>query len=99
MPDARGKNPALVEVLAGGLRAEFGLADDEAIRIARNMVRWIGKLAGGDVFYCPKTVKLDRIRRREAIRREFNGRNRDELCRRYRISRSTFYSIIGGRAR
>lgn len=49
MPDARGKNPALVEVLAGGLRAEFGLADDEAIRIARNMVRWIGKLAGGDV--------------------------------------------------
>lgn len=87
---------SLVQILAGGLQAELGLTEDEAVRIACGMARWIAPRAGGDVLYVPKACEIDRAARNAAIRREFNGRNRDEICARYRVSKSTFYDIIGG---
>lgn len=88
---------SLLNVLAGALQSELRLAEHEAIRIARGMVRWIAPLAGGDVLYVPKAIEIDRAARNAAIRREFNGRNRDEICACYGIARSTLYNIIGRR--
>jgi Mor family transcriptional regulator len=45
--------------------------------------------------YCPKTIDTDRAERDAAIRRDFNGRNRDELCREHGISKSRLYQIVG----
>lgn len=95
MSRSQRRNSLLVQVLAGGLQAELKLAEDEATSIAHGMVRWIATQAGGDALYCPKTLRADVAVRNAAIRRDFDGRNRDELCRRYRIARSTFYGIVG----
>lgn len=48
---------------------------------------------GGGPVYLPK---IDRDERRESILREFNGRNRKELCAKYGLSKSQFYEIIKG---
>lgn len=37
---------------------------------------------------------LDKAQRNQAIRSAFNGRNHDEVCRRFRISRPTLWRII-----
>lgn len=47
---------------------------------------------GGDAPYICKTDP----RRAKRVRDEFNGRNRDEICNRYNLSRSQFYAIIKG---
>ena len=36
----------------------------------------------------------DREGRDAAIRAEFNGRNRDDVCRKFGISKSQFYKIL-----
>ena len=46
---------------------------------------------GGDYAYIPAH---DKEARNDAIRREFNGRNREELCERYGVSRTVFYRIV-----
>lgn len=47
---------------------------------------------GGDRLYIPSPEKA---RRDEAIRREFNGRNRKEVCGKYGVSKSRLYEILG----
>ena len=51
------------------------------------------EFGGGDLFI----DRIDREKRADAVRRDFNGRNRAEVCRRHGISRATFYRIIGNR--
>jgi Mor family transcriptional regulator len=46
---------------------------------------------GGDALYI---AKRNPGARDERVCRDFNGRNRDEVCRRHGISRSTFYEIL-----
>jgi Mor family transcriptional regulator len=48
---------------------------------------------GGEAVYISK---LDRDARRETILREFNGRNRKELCAKHGLSRTQFYEILKG---
>lgn len=82
-------------LVAGALTHQLAMSDPEASRIALGMLRWIGRQAGGAALYCPKTLRADILARDAAIRLEFDGRNRAELCRRYGISRSTFYRVLG----
>lgn len=49
---------------------------------------------GGQAIYLPKIICRDE--RRAAILREFNGRNRKELCAKHGISKSLFYNILKG---
>ena len=63
------------------------LADDIAAASANR----IKKLLCGKDLYIAKHSKAERRQRREAIRAEFDGRNHDAVCRRYRISRSTLF--------
>lgn len=50
--------------------------------------------AGGEYIYVPV---LDKAKRNEAIKREFNGRNLKEVCARHGISLSHGYRVIGRR--
>lgn len=88
------RSMTLLYLLTGALQHEAGIPERDAFNLARGMVRWMAPQVGGDVLYCPKTLDADRSDRDEAIRREFNGRNRDELCSRHEISKSSFYRII-----
>lgn len=51
------------------------------------------EFGGGDLFI----DRIDREKRAEAVRRDFNGRNRVEVCKKHSISRATFYRIIANR--
>lgn len=84
----------LLYLLTGALQHEMQMPERDACRIAKGMVRWMVPQVGGDVLYCPKTLDVDRAERDAAIRREFNGRNRDEVCARHGISKSRLYQII-----
>ena len=46
--------------------------------------------AGGDTVYILKKRKIDR----EALKSEFNGRNIDDLCARFQITRQRVYQIL-----
>lgn len=88
------RSVTLLYLITGALQHEMQISERDAFRLARGMARWMGTQAGGDVLYCPKTSDADRAERDEAIRREFNGRNRQEVCDRYGISKSRLYEII-----
>lgn len=84
----------LLYIITGALQHEMGMPEREAFQMAQGMLRWMAPQVGGDVLYCPKTLHTDRLARDEAIRREFNGRNREEVCARHGISKSRLYQII-----
>jgi Mor family transcriptional regulator len=63
---------------------DFGFQVAELIR---------GHLGGSHV-YIPKGQEFYLSKRDEEIRREFNGTNRQELCRQHSISEMRFYQII-----
>lgn len=73
---------------------EMGLAEHLASNLADAITRRLRARFGGEDIYIPAT---DKRVRDEEIRREFNGRNRREVCRKYDISKSRFYEIIGKR--
>jgi Mor family transcriptional regulator len=54
--------------------------------LERLQTRW-----GGDRIYVPQ---VDRPARDAAIREAFTGRNHDEVCRQFGISRRTLYRIL-----
>lgn len=74
------------------VREEVGFNEVFASQIAEAIVRGLRKRLGGQEIYVPAPSKSERI---AAVRREFNGRNRDEICRKYGISRTTFYEYTG----
>lgn len=76
---------------------ELGMHEREATPIAHALVtglrrRYGGRRLGRRDLYIPV---LPKDQRDQNIRREFNGRNGEELMTRYGIKRSRFYQIIG----
>ena len=88
------RSVTLLYLLTGALQHQMQMPERDAFRIAAGMVRWMSPQVGGDVLYCPKTLDADRAARDAAIRREFNGRNREALCARHGISKSRLYQIV-----
>lgn len=74
------------------LKVETGLHDEFAAIIATALVRGWRKRAGRQTIYIPGEPK--NTDRDNDIRREFNGTNREEVCRKHGISRSRLYQII-----
>jgi Mor family transcriptional regulator len=83
---------SVLDFLEQTLRAVMGperFSEAEALEVKLRLSREFG---GGEV-YVPK---IQRDVARDTVRREFNGRNRKELCARFGLSRSGFYKIIKG---
>lgn len=82
---------ALQFELTSIVRDEIGMNEHFASQIAEALLRGLRRRMGGQEIYIP--AQDLRVRDR-AIRAEFNGRNRDELCRRYEVSRTRLYEIV-----
>lgn len=80
------------------VREETGLSESLASHFAEAITRGLRKRLGGQDLYIPANGShAERQERDVAIRREFNGRNLDDLCRKYGISQRQGYRIIGER--
>lgn len=86
---------ALQYELTAILREEVGLHEPFASQIAEAVMRGLRRRRGGDSLYVPKYGS--RVVRDAAVVQAFDGRNRDAVCRRFEISRSTFYEILARR--
>lgn len=86
----------LIAETAEDLRLMGGYSEEEARRIAAMVVKGECLRYGGDRRYTP--VWPYRQERDEAIRAEFKGCNSGDVCRKYGISRSRLYQIVGRRA-
>lgn len=73
------------------LTSETGLKSEFAAMIAAALVTGWRKRAGTQRIYIPGELKNEA--RDEQIKREFNGINREEVCRKHNISRSRLYQI------
>ena len=86
---------ALHYELTAILWEEVGLHEPFASQIAEAVMRGLRRRRGGDSLYVPKSGS--RAARDAAVLQAFDGRNRDAVCRRFGISRSTFYEILARR--
>jgi len=83
----------MVEILQQKL-STAGIPQDKAIECSTIAVDQIRREVGGTNSYMPKTSPWQgRIARNLTIKKKFNGRNLDEICREYKVSRATVYRI------
>jgi len=73
------------------LREGFGLDELAAAAMAEPFANSLRRHYACENLYIPAP---DKRLRNEAIRREFNGRNRAEVCRKWGISRTQLYAIV-----
>lgn len=81
----------LMFAIVTALREGFALEEQIASAMAEPIVAALRRNYSCEEIYIPAPDKRER---NEAIRREFNGRNRDEVCRRHNVSRSQLYEIV-----
>lgn len=84
---------SLQYALTSILRERVGYNERYASQIAEDILHGLQERFGGDELYIPKTA--NRLARDVAVLEMFDGRNRDEVCRAFRISVRTFYNILG----
>ena len=94
-PDAS-EDPAaqLERDITNIVREETGMHEGIATMFSQALVRGLRRRLGGQDLYIPAP---DRSERDATIRREYNGKNMEELMRRHRIGRTRFYEIINTR--
>lgn len=80
--------------LTVSLADAFSIDERLAVALAEPLLAAMRRNHACDKIYVPAP---DTSLRDEAIRREYNGNNRDELCRRYNLSRSGFYKAVSRR--
>jgi Mor family transcriptional regulator len=80
------------------VREETGLSEALASHFAEAITRGLRKRFGGLDMYIPANgSRAERAERDSLFRAEFNGRNLDELCRKYGLSNRQGHRIIGGK--
>jgi len=90
---------ALANEITTILREKVGYHEQFAAPIAEAIVHGLTERRGGDLLYVPNGKRdLRKLSdRNAAIRREFNGLNRRELCDKYGISKPTLYRVVGAK--
>lgn len=92
------KVPELVsdwsELAAHTIEKNTEIKDQDANELAMKIIMDIVRDFGGMQFYIPVCFATKIDQRNDNLLSEFDGTNRDELCRRYAISRQTFYTAI-----
>ena len=81
----------LLFAVTTALREGFSLEEQAAAIMAEPIVEALRRRYGCEELYIPAP---DKRARNEAIKREFNGRNREEVCRKHGVSRSQLYDIV-----
>lgn len=83
----------LVQFLIGIVR-HAGLENSFTDNLAEQMERQLYAEYAGQAIYIPKVPRRDA--RRDAVLREFNGRNRKEVCGKHGLSKAQFYRMLKG---
>lgn len=94
MTDRLGDKISALELLAEMttiVREDAGFGGDIADQLALAITAGLRRRLGGQEIYIPAE---DKRLRDEQIRAEFNGRNREEVLRKFGISSSRLYQII-----
>lgn len=78
------------------IKNDRALFESMTALIADALVRGWRKRCGAQRIYIPAPPRNED--RDANIKREFNGANREEICRKYSISRARLYQIISKRA-
>lgn len=74
--------------------------DSEAAHAeARNITLALANYFGGEQIYIPRGKELERALRDKAIWNDYDGRNHNELARRYKLSIPQIYNIIESQRR
>lgn len=76
------------------IRERTGLHDYLARPIADDILQAMRRNLGGERVYIPERARAERAELYALIAREYDGTNRDALCRRHHISRRTFYRAV-----
>lgn len=97
MPNATAIHPddarALLHAeLTDIVRVEIGMNEQFASDMAGAILRGLSRLHGGADLYIPAE---DKAQRNAAVRAAFNGRNHADVMRKFGISQSTLYRILG----
>jgi Mor family transcriptional regulator len=79
----------LAEILRDQLKAH-GLDD-----LTDNIVERFAEEVGGERVYVSRKPRSAWSERNRQLRAEFNGRNHDELARKYRVSKRRVYQLLG----
>ena len=77
--------------ITSALREGCSLEEQAAAALAEPIVQALRRQYACEDLYVPAP---DKRSRNAAIRREFNGRNRYEIMKRYNISRTRLYEIV-----
>lgn len=87
---------ALANEITAILRERIGYHEQFAAPIAEAIVSGLASRRGGDMLYVPTGNRKPRqlTERNAAIRAEFNGRNRKQLCEKWGISKARLYQIV-----
>lgn len=83
----------LVQFLIGIVR-HAGLENSFTDNLAEQLERQLYTEYAGQAIYIPKVPRRDV--RRDAVLREFNGRNRKAVCDKHRLSKAQFYRMLKG---
>jgi len=99
MTDKMDKNSADYSVglqyeLTAIVREEIGFNELFASQIAQALMHGLSKKLGGQDVYIPAPSKSERDNQ---IKAEFNGRNKEEVCKKFKISPRRLYQIVGRR--
>lgn len=91
----------LVDIAAHLLATRGGLSPEKSEDLATELADLVADKSGGFTVYIPKgkwngkTLRWHELQKRDLqIVREYDGRNRLELCERYGISASRFYQVV-----
>ncbi len=79
------------------VREEIGMNEGFASQIAAALVRGMRRRFRGQRlgdYYLAEQTASEREERDSAIRAEFNGQNRDEICQKFGISKTHLYRIV-----
>jgi len=76
------------------LREEIGFHEQYAATLAEPIVNGLKKRFSGQEIYIAKNPRPDVALRNEEIRREFNGRNLEDMMTKYGLGKTSIYKIV-----
>lgn len=87
----------LLHELTATIRDEVGMGEALAMQFADVICSGLARRNPGTYIYVPAASRMERRALYSAIANEFNGRNLDEVCRRYGVSKTTVYKACAER--
>jgi len=94
----KGKSPEflfdLAEHLTDRLTRQGKLSSDQSADLAWESAEYMATHWGGINIYFPKGTRIHQSRRARKVWQEFNGKNHEDLARKYKFSTQWIYHLV-----